>query len=600
MKRSVRFVAVVGLLCAMGLLLWPSSAQEQPSVVGAPLPGFIITKDPGESELQIEVWTDESSYRIGELVTVKFALNQKGYVYLLDIAPQVIDGKWKVTLIFPSKEAPLNYLSEGQATYMYRSYSIEGVGFVQAIATPIPIPIVESLDATVLGDDPQAVKQEILRKIQARGISEGEWGASWATYSFSIFVPFSPTNFGELVVQVLDGSKAKCPVTRDTREDAKLYRAYVYVDSSAKKIDPNSPNEGALADPPHDAFSRLTVEAGDRTVLVTVPLEYQYSMQPKTTVPGSALLPNGQIRVPPRDPAQPPVVACFELKPTPEGVAQFTFRPLTPKIREEITFDASRSRAVGYVWDFGDGSSIVAGGVGKAVVKHTYKLSGFYTVKLTAIYSSDRKGTCPPENKQTTDSCEVSRIIQVPRGGVVEEFKLPGPVSLKRSEGSAPPEKAEQEIELTAKELSELAFKFRYSFKSFPFTEMMVVDWGWLDADSDITVQITFLNEKGEVEGLPQRKRFCPLQTYKEAKEEGCTFRLPIGENQSGSVTLNFFDDELYRTGVNKALLDGKIRKVKFLVEVGLTIRRNALARTANADIEVEYSDLQIVVRARR
>lgn len=596
MQRSVRVSAVVGLLCAVGLLLWPSSAQEQPPVVGAPLPGFIITKDPGESELQIEVWTDKSFYMIGEQVTVKFALNQKGYVYLLDIAPQA-DGKRKVTLILPNREAPLNYLSEGQATY--KSSSNTGIGFVQAIATPIPIPIVKSLDVTVLGDDPQAVKQEILRKIQARGISEGEWGAAWATYSLSAFAPFSPTDFGELVVQVLDGSKAKCPVTKDTREDAKLYRAYVYEDSSTKKIDITKPNEGRLADPPQDAFSRLTVEAGDRTVLVTVPLEYQYSTKPKAVQPSSALLSDGRIRVPPRDPAQSPVVACFELQPTPEGVAQFTFRPPTPKILEEVTFDASRSKAVGYVWEFGDGSSPIAGGVGKAVVKHTYKLSGFYTVKLTAIYSSNQKGICPPENKQTTDSCEVSRIIQVPRGGVVEEFKLPGPVSLKRREGSAPPEKAEQEIELTAKELSEIAFKFHYSFKSFPFTETMVVDWGWLDADSDITVQITFLNEKGEVVGLPQLKRFCPLQTYKGAKEEGCTFRLPIGENQSGSVTLNFFDDEYYRTGVNKALLDGKVRKVKFLVEVGLTIRHNALA-TANADIEVEYSDLQIVVRARR
>ncbi|MFN3621338.1 MAG: PKD domain-containing protein [Nitrososphaerales archaeon] len=573
--------------------------------MGASLPEFIIAKDPGESELQVEVRTDKSFYMIGEQVTVKFALNQKGYVYLLDIAPQA-DGKRRVTLIFPSREAPLNYLSEGEATY--KSSSNDGSGFVQAIATPIPIPIVESLDATVLGDDPQAVKQEILRKIQARGISEGEWGASWANYSLSAFSPFSPTDFGELVVYVLDGSKpasdknAHCPVTKDTREDVKLYRAYVYVDSSAKKIDPTKPAEGRLADPPESPFSRLTVEAGDRRVLATVPLEYQYSMTPKTVEPRSALLSDGRIRVPPtKDPAQPPVVACFELQPTPEGVTQFTFRPPTPKMLEEVTFDASRSRAVGYVWDFGDGSPIVIGGVGKAVVKHTYRLSGFYTAKLTAIYSSDKKGTCPPENKQTTESCEVSRTIQVPRiGPTIEVFELPGPVSLKRREGSAPPARAEQEIEITAREISEIAFKFHYNFKSFPFTETMVVGWGWLDADSDITVQITFLNEKGEVVGLPQRKRFCPLQTYKEAKEEGCTFRLPIGEKQSGSETLNFLDDELYRIGVNTAILDGRIRKVKFLVEVGLTIRRNALAQTANADIEVEYSDLQIVVRARR
>jgi len=585
MKRSVRFVAVAVLLGVVGLLLWSGQAQEQPPV-GAPLPEFIIAKDPGESALQVEVWTDKPFYMIGEQVTVKFELNQSGYVYLLDIAPQA-DGKRTVTLIFPSREAPLNYLSKGEATY--KSSSNAGMGFVQAIATPIPLPIVKSLDTPVLGDDPQAVKQEILRKIQARGMSEGEWGARWATYSLSTMAPFSPTNFGELVVHVLDGSKARCPVTRDTRPEAKLLNAQVYVDSK--------PGEGS----PHPPFSRLTVEVGDRTVLVTVPLEYQYSMKPATVEPRTSQLADGRIRIPPPDPARPvTVIACFELKPTPEGVAQFTFRPPTPKMNEEVTFDASRSRAVGYVWDFGDGT-IVAGGASKAVVKHTYRLSGFYTVKLTAIYTPTQKGTCPPENKQTTESCEVSRTIQVLRTSpTIEVFELPGPVSLKGREGSVPPARAEQEIELTARELSEIAFKFHYSFKSFPFTETMVVDWGWLEADSDITVQITFLNEKGEVVGLPQRKRFCPLQTYKEAKEEGCTFRLPIGDKQSGPETLDFFDDELYRLGVNTALAEGKIRKVKFLVEVGLNIRRNTLAQTANADIEVEYSDLQIVVRARR
>jgi len=593
MKRSVRFVAVAVLLGMVGLLLWPGQAQEQPPV-GAPLPEFIIAKDPGESALQVEVWTDKSFYMIGEQVTVKFELNQSGYVYLLDIAPQA-DGKRTVTLIFPSREAPLNYLSKGEATYT--SSSNEGMGFVQAIATPIPLPIVESLDAPVLGDDPQAVKQEILRKIQARGISEGEWGARWATYSLSTMAPFSPTNFGEFVVHVLDGSKAHCPVTKDTRSDAKLLNAQVYVDSSGKPIDPKKPNEGALADPPQPPFSKLPVEVGDRTVLVTVPLEYQYSMKPATVDPPNHLLPDGRIRIPPPSERPVIVIACFELKPTPEGVAQFTFRPPTPKTNEEVTFDASRSKAVGYVWDFGDGT-IVAGGASKAVVKHTYRLSGFYTVKLTAIYTPDKKGTCPPEYKQTTESCEVNRTVLIERGGTGPTPPPPGPVTLKLREGGVRKTVLEQELELTAREIKELAFNFRFNFKSFPFTPPMVTDLGYLDADSDLTAQITFLNEKGEVVGFPQRKRFCPLQTYQEAREEGCTFRLPIGDKQSGSVTLNFFDDPLYRLGVNTALSAGKIRKVKFLVEVGLAIRRNVLAGPPfEAEIEVEYSGFEPVVR---
>ncbi|MCS6937291.1 MAG: PKD domain-containing protein [Candidatus Bipolaricaulota bacterium] len=64
-------------------------------------------------------------------------------------------------------------------------------------------------------------------------------------------------------------------------------------------------------------------------------------------------------------------------------VGLFLVEPPSPKVNEEVTFDASASQdpdgqIVSYDWDFGDGSTAQ----GK-IVKHTYKKDGIYKVKLT-------------------------------------------------------------------------------------------------------------------------------------------------------------------------------------------------------------------------
>ncbi|RJS77707.1 PKD domain-containing protein, partial [Methanophagales archaeon] len=64
-------------------------------------------------------------------------------------------------------------------------------------------------------------------------------------------------------------------------------------------------------------------------------------------------------------------------------VASFTYSPESPKVGEEITFDASSSydtdgTIVKYEWDFGDGNRTEG-----EVVKHAYSKAGNYTVKLT-------------------------------------------------------------------------------------------------------------------------------------------------------------------------------------------------------------------------
>jgi membrane peptidoglycan carboxypeptidase len=63
-------------------------------------------------------------------------------------------------------------------------------------------------------------------------------------------------------------------------------------------------------------------------------------------------------------------------------VAAFTYAPASPRIGEQVTFDASSStddgEIVTYAWEFGDGSPL-ANGVSAA---HTYTAPGTYTVTL--------------------------------------------------------------------------------------------------------------------------------------------------------------------------------------------------------------------------
>jgi PKD repeat protein len=93
---------------------------------------------------------------------------------------------------------------------------------------------------------------------------------------------------------------------------------------------------------------------------------------------------------------------CLEQKPggNQPPQAQFSFSPITPKVGEDIVFDASASKdpdgqIVEYLWDFGDGSPTESG----PTVIHVYGSPGQYTVKLTV---TDDQGLSASAEKTLT------------------------------------------------------------------------------------------------------------------------------------------------------------------------------------------------------
>lgn len=111
---------------------------------------------------------------------------------------------------------------------------------------------------------------------------------------------------------------------------------------------------------------------------------------------------------------------CAQQKAEQGPKAEFTFSPTSPKVGEDVVFDASNSQSstgqiIEYLWDFGDGSPSESG----PVVIHVYDAVGRYVVKLTV-----------KDEKNRTNSVE--KTVQVIED-VAEQFldaPGPGPIGL--------------------------------------------------------------------------------------------------------------------------------------------------------------------------
>ncbi len=114
----------------------------QPASVAAPPPS------PADADrLQVKVWTDRPSYRIGETLNVGLRVNRDAYVTLVDIGTS-----GDVTVIFPNRFHPSHFVRGGQDVVVPPpgsgfSLVVQGpVGFdqIRAIATEEPVKLLAS------------------------------------------------------------------------------------------------------------------------------------------------------------------------------------------------------------------------------------------------------------------------------------------------------------------------------------------------------------------------------------------------------------------------------------------------------------------------
>ena len=100
------------------LLLVVLSLSGIVALASSPTPlGLVITPTP--SNLTLNIWTDKTSYTIGESATIYFNVNQPAYVYIYDIQPDGI-----TRLIFPNAYSQSNYVGPGTHTLPDGIFSI--------------------------------------------------------------------------------------------------------------------------------------------------------------------------------------------------------------------------------------------------------------------------------------------------------------------------------------------------------------------------------------------------------------------------------------------------------------------------------------------
>ena len=123
------------------------------------------------------------------------------------------------------------------------------------------------------------------------------------------------------------------------------------------------------------------------------------------------------------------------LPPNGTPIPAFTYSPSAPLTKADITFDASLStdsdgRIVSYAWNFGDGSQ----GSG-AVVKHSYSMSGAYTVTLTVTDDRSQSASISKSVTVSTAAAPTADFVISPSAPSVNQQVFFNAALSKASEG---------------------------------------------------------------------------------------------------------------------------------------------------------------------
>jgi len=143
----------------------------------------------------VNVWTDKSTYAVGETLRVYYTVSQSAYIYLYDIQSDGI-----VRLVFPNAYSQSNFVSAGthvlpdHSSYQYSVTYPTGLEKLQIFASPVPL----SLTPNAYGEPfPMTTPGEIQGRIMGI-MPTPTWVTAWV--SFTVNAPpsygYSPPAYG--------------------------------------------------------------------------------------------------------------------------------------------------------------------------------------------------------------------------------------------------------------------------------------------------------------------------------------------------------------------------------------------------------------------
>lgn len=191
-KHATRIgiLLVIGLIAASGLAIADGN-------IGSVAPLGVIPQ-PTPQPLTVNIWTDKSSYMVGETLTIFFSVSQAAFIYIYDIQPDGI-----VRLIFPNAYSRGNFVSAGSHSlpdglYKFTVTPPPGTEHLQIFASPVDLGLAPPYFGEpfpMAGNNPGSASGEI--QAQIMGITpEPVWATAWTSLTiYQQTYGYQPPNY---------------------------------------------------------------------------------------------------------------------------------------------------------------------------------------------------------------------------------------------------------------------------------------------------------------------------------------------------------------------------------------------------------------------
>ncbi len=173
----IGILLVIGVITASGLAVADGN-------IGSVAPLGVIPQ-PTPQPLTVNIWTDKSSYMIGETLTIFFSVSQAAFIYIYDIQPDGI-----VRLVFPNAYSRRNFVSTGthslpDGRYKFTVAPPTGTEHLQIFASPVDLGLAPPYFGEpfpMAGSDSGSASSQIQARIMGI-VPEPVWATGWASFT---------------------------------------------------------------------------------------------------------------------------------------------------------------------------------------------------------------------------------------------------------------------------------------------------------------------------------------------------------------------------------------------------------------------------------